>query len=121
MLKFLTMIRNIIFLSLFLSSYLIYSQVNQPRYIKVKYLYIIDNVNSESQLNDLSNEFKKIKGVNEVKFEFKPEKHRAKAIIYTTQKVRQSEADEEFKITDLKQAILRLQMMPYEFREEIIE
>ncbi len=92
-----------------------------PRYVTIKYYYVIERVNSESQLNELKNDFLQVKGVDEVKFEYKPEKQRARAIILTTQKIRQSEADDEFQITSLKQAILRHNMLPMELTEEVVE
>ncbi len=98
-----------------------YGQNQTPRYVKVLYKYVIEQVSSESQLNELKADLLQIKGVNEVKFEYKPEKQRARAIIYTTQKVRQSEGDEEFKITAIKQAIIKHNMLPFELTEEIIE
>lgn len=98
-----------------------YAQNQSPRYTKITYTYVIDNVTSESKLNELKTDLLQIKGVNEVKFEYKSEKQRARAIIYTTQKVRQSEGDEEFRITSLKQAILKHQMMPLELKEEVVE
>ncbi|MCX7862181.1 MAG: hypothetical protein N2449_04240 [Bacteroidales bacterium] len=110
----------ILFLFMSLFSSLMFSQTSSTKYVKVKYFYVIDNVNSESQLNELKADFLQIKGVDEVKFEYKPEKKRARAIIYTTQKVRQSESDDEFRITALKQAVLKHNMTPFDFSEEII-
>ncbi len=98
-----------------------YSQNHTHRYIKVLYKYVIDQVESESKLNELRADLLQIKGVEEVKFEYKPEKQRARAIIYTTQKVRQSEGDDEFKITALKQAIIKHNMLPSELIEEVVE
>lgn len=108
-----------LFVVLFLGN--INGQNYSPRYVKIKYYYVIEKVNSESQLNELKNDFLQITGVDEVKFEYKPEKQRARAIILTTQKIRQSEADDEFKITALKQAILKHNMMPLELTEEVVE
>lgn len=99
----------------------IFGQNYSPRYVKIKYYYVIEKVNSESQLNELKSNFLQINGVDEVKFEYKPEKQRARAIILTTQKIRQSEADDEFKITALKQAILNHNMIPLELSEEVVE
>ncbi len=110
----------VLFLLIGLSVQLL-AQQSSPRYSKIRYFYIIDNVNSETQLNELKSDFLQIKGVDEVKFEYKPERHKARAIIHTTQKVRQSEADEEFRITDLKAAILRHGMMPTELTEELVD
>ncbi|MGQ9846140.1 MAG: hypothetical protein ACUVQP_01380 [Bacteroidales bacterium] len=97
------------------------SQNETPKYIRVKYTYIVENVQSESQLQKLEAELKAIREVDDVKYTYKPEKQMAQYIIYTTQKVRQSEGDEEFHITSLKRAIIKNELLPNEFKEEIIE
>lgn len=97
------------------------SQNETPKYIQVKYTYIVENVQSESQLQKLEADLKAIKEVDNVKYTYKPEKQKAQYYIYTTQKVRQSEGDKEFHITDLKSAIIRNELTPNEFKEEIIE
>ncbi|NSW45700.1 MAG: hypothetical protein HPY79_07805 [Bacteroidales bacterium] len=99
----------------------VFAQVKTTRYIHVKYSYIVENVNSELQLQKLQNDFKQIKGVDEVKYTYKPEKQKAQYIIYTTQQIRQSEADEEFHITSLKEAIIKNNLVPNELKEEIVE
>jgi len=109
-----------LFLMVFLTSTL-FAQVKTARYIQVKYTYIVENVNSESQLQKLQNDFKQIKGVDEVKYTYKPEKQKAQYIIYTTQQVRQSEGDEEFHITSLKEAIIKNDLVHNELKEEIVE
>jgi hypothetical protein len=109
-----------LFLLVFLTSTL-FAQEKTNRYIQVKYTYIVENVNAETQLQKLQNDFKQIKGVDEVKYIYKPEKQKAQYIIYTTQQVRQSEGDEEFHITSLKEAIIKNDLVPNELKEEIVE
>jgi len=99
----------------------VFAQEKTARYIQVKYTYIVENVNSDLQLQKLQNDFKQIKGVDEVKYTYKPEKQKAQYIIYTTQQVRQSEGDEEFHITLLKEAIIKNDLVPNELKEEIVE
>lgn len=104
-----------------LSVFAAYSQKNNNNFIKIKYSYTVENVQSETQLQKLSEDLKNIKGVDNVKYTYKPEKQKAQFIIYTTHKIRQSEADEEFRITDLKAAVLKNELTPSYFKEEIVK
>jgi hypothetical protein len=96
------------------------SAQTNARYINIKYTYLIGNVISEEQLNQLTEELLQIKGVENVKYQYKPEKQLAQIIIYTEQKVRQSESDEEFNITALKAAVIKYQLLPLDFKEEVL-
>ena len=98
-----------------------FAQEKSNRFVKIKYTYIVENIQNELQLQNLQDDFKQIKGVDEVKYTYKPEKQIAQYIIYTTQKIRQSESDEEFHITSLKQAIIKNDLLPNELKEEIVE
>lgn len=98
-----------------------FAQEKSNRFIKVKYTYTVEKINYESQLQKLRDDFKQIKGVDEVKYNYKPEKQIAQYIIYTTQKIRESEGDEEFHITLLKEAIIKNDLLPNELKEEIVE
>lgn len=113
--------KNLIFILAILFGYKLYSQHNNARYVNIKYEYIIDNVKEENQLINSCNEIKGLKYVDEVKYRYKPENNRAQIIVYTTQKVRQSESDDEFNIADIKEIVLKNGMMPFEFKEEIIK
>lgn len=97
------------------------SQKKTLQYIQIKYSYIVENVQSENQLQKLEADFNAIKGVDHVKYIYKPEKQRAQFVIYTTQQVRQSEGDEEFHITDLKAAVIKNELIPNELKEEIVK
>lgn len=99
----------------------LFAQEKSSRFIQVKYTYSIEQVKSENQLTKLEAELKQIKGVEQVKYLYKPEKQTAQFVIYTTQQVRQSEGDDEFKITSLKSAILKNDLVPNELKEEMVE
>ncbi len=113
--------KYIFFLLFILTVFTAYSQKDHPDNIQIKYTYTVENVQSETQLQKLVEDFKTIKGVDNVKYTYKPEKQKAQYIIYTTQKVRQSEGDEEFHINDLKTAVINNKLTPNDFKEEIVE
>lgn len=121
MLKNLDTMKYYLFILFAFSLSTAFAQEKSNRFLKIKYTYIVENIQNESQLQILQDDFKKIKGVDEVKYNYKPEKQIAQYIIYTTHKIRQSESDEEFHITSLKEAIIKNNLLPNELKEEIVE
>ncbi|HOU97310.1 MAG TPA: hypothetical protein PLP65_00515 [Bacteroidales bacterium] len=113
--------KYLVFIWLVFSLSTVFAQEKGSRFIQVKYTYLIEQVQSENQLIHLESDLKQIKGVDQVKYQYKPEKQTAQFIIYTTQQVRQSEGDEEFNITSLKSAIIKNDLIPNELKEEIVE
>jgi len=113
--------KYLLFIIFTCSVFTAFTQKDNKSYIQVKYTYIVENVQSENQLQKLESDFRTIKGVDNIKYYYKPEKQRAQYIIYTTQQVRQLEGDKEFSINDLKAAVIKNELTPNEFKEEIIK
>ncbi|MCX7954491.1 MAG: hypothetical protein N3A01_04790 [Bacteroidales bacterium] len=114
--------KSMFFMFFLLLSFILSCQEKiNTKQIKVKYSYNIEQVESEEQLISATKEIKTLKYVDEVKYIYKPDMRRALIVIYTTQKVRQSEADDEFNITNIKNIVLKHKMLPYDFTEKIID
>jgi hypothetical protein len=86
--------------------------------IKKTFYYSFENVVSEGQIDNLKNDVFALKGVSEVKSEYKSEKAMGQIIVVVIEKERTTEGDLQFDILNLKSAIIKSQLTPLELTEE---
>ncbi|MDQ3048799.1 MAG: hypothetical protein M3R27_14710 [Bacteroidota bacterium] len=89
-----------------------------PLEIKKTYYYSFEGVNSESQIENLKRKVSSLKGVTEVKSEFKADKGKGQIIVVVIEKQQTNEGDILFNIVDLKEAIIQSQLSPFELTQE---
>ncbi|MCW3071815.1 MAG: hypothetical protein JWO44_1705 [Bacteroidetes bacterium] len=89
-----------------------------PREVKKTFFYSFENVSSESQIATLKQNVSFLKGVSEVKSEYKAEKNMGQIIVVVIEKERTLEGDWQFDIRDLKKAIIQSQLTPLELTQE---
>ncbi|MCW3101728.1 MAG: hypothetical protein JWO09_168 [Bacteroidetes bacterium] len=89
-----------------------------PREVKKTFFYSFENVSSESQIATLKQNVSFLKGVSEVKSEYKAEKGMGQIIVVVIEKERTLEGDWQFDIRDLKKAIIQSQLTPLELTQE---
>ena len=85
---------------------------------KTTYFYSVSNVISSEQLDKVKTEFSVLKNVSEVKTNYKPEKAMGQFIVIVIEKIRTSEGEDFFEVTDLKKIILKNNLNPLDFNFE---
>jgi hypothetical protein len=93
-------------------------QIALPGDVKKTFYYSFENVTSESQIENLKRNVSMLKGVSEVKSEFKSEKAMGQIMVVVIEKKRTQEGDTEFDIRLLKNAIIQNQLQPLELTQE---
>ncbi|HEX8515710.1 MAG TPA: hypothetical protein VF868_05875 [Bacteroidia bacterium] len=86
--------------------------------VKKTFFYSFENVSSESQIETLKQNVSLLRGVTEVKSEYKADKGMGQIIVVVVEQQRSSEGDVLFDITDLKKAIIRNRLSPMELTQE---
>jgi hypothetical protein len=89
-----------------------------PRDVKKTFFYSFENVSSATQIETLKQHISFMKGVSEVKSEYKAEKGMGQVIVVVIEKERTKEGDAQFDIRDLKKAIIQSQLTPLELTQE---
>lgn len=89
-----------------------------PGDIKKTFYYSFENVTSDTQIENLKRNVSMLKGVSEVKSEYKADKAMGQIIVVVIEKKRTQEGDVEFDIRLLKNAIIQNQMQPLELTQE---
>jgi len=89
-----------------------------PATIKKTFYYSFENVMSESQIERLKTDVYALKGVSEVKSEYKAEKGKGQIMVVVIEKQVTKESDKTFDIRDLKFAISNNQLTPLELTQE---
>lgn len=90
----------------------------QPQTVKKTFFYSFENVVNDFQIENLKNDIYALRGVSEVKSEYKLEKARGQVIVVVIEKQRSSEKDVLFDIKTLKEAIIKNNLTPYELTQE---
>jgi hypothetical protein len=85
--------------------------------------YSFENVTDEMQIEKLKAEISLLKGVEEIKSVYKPEKKRGQITVIIIEPKRTSESQEMFDITQIKKAIINNGLSPLEvsISEEFID
>jgi hypothetical protein len=85
--------------------------------------YSFENVTDEIQIEKLKAEISLLKGVEEIKSVYKPEKKRGQITVIIIEPKRTSESQEMFDITQIKKAIINNGLSPLEvtISEEFID
>lgn len=83
------------------------AQTSKPegKITKTAYYYKFEGAKSLNEVNLLSSDIYALKGVTELKTEFKPESSFAQIVVVVTEKTRTSEGDVLFETTDLKKIL----------------
>jgi hypothetical protein len=89
-----------------------------PQTVKKTFFYSFENASSESQIEALKRNVSFLKGVTEVKSEYKPEKGMGQIMVVVIEQSRASEGDVLFDITKLKAAIIQNNLSPLELTQE---
>jgi len=89
-----------------------------PKTVKKTFYYSFENVQNISQVENLKNDVYALRGVSEVKSEYKPENGKGQIIVVVIEKERTRESDVLFDIRDLKHAIIKNNLTPYELTQE---
>jgi len=89
-----------------------------PATLKKTFYYSFENVLSETQIERLKTDVYALKGVSEVKSEYKAEKAKGQIIVVVIEKQVTKESDKTFDIRDLKFAISNNQLTPLELTQE---
>lgn len=89
-----------------------------PKTIKKTFFYSFENVNYPSQIDRLKDDIYALKGVTEVKTEYKSEKAMGQVIVTVIEKSISKESDQEFDIKTLKGAIINNQLTPLTLTQE---
>lgn len=82
--------------------------------------YTFTGTASQEQLDFLQQDLKSIEFVNEVKIEYKSEKHAGQVRLITKEYQVTSEGDKQFSPTIIKKTLLNKGFMPVEYRNENI-
>jgi nitrate reductase NapAB chaperone NapD len=107
----------LVFLCLF-SFFAKAQETGMPKNVKKTFFYSFENVNSPSQIETLKQNVAFLKGVSEVKSEYKPETAMGQIIVVVIEKQRTLEGDVLFDIRGLKNAIIQNQLTPLELTQE---
>jgi hypothetical protein len=86
--------------------------------VKRTFFYSFENVSSESQIETLKRNLSFLKGVTEVKSEYKADKGMGQIMVVVIERQRSMEGDVLFSITSLKDAIIKSQLTPLELTQE---
>jgi hypothetical protein len=89
-----------------------------PQTVKKTFFYSFENASSELQIEALKRNVSFLKGVTEVKSEYKPEKGMGQIMVVVIEQSRASEGDKLFDITQLKAAIIQNNLSPLELTQE---
>lgn len=89
-----------------------------PKTIKKTFYYSFENVQNATQIENLKNDVFALRGVTEVKSEYKSDSGKGQIIVTVIEKSRTSESDVLFDIRDLKHAIIRNNLTPFELSQE---
>ncbi len=89
-----------------------------PQTVKRTFFYSFENVVNESQIENLKNDIYALRGVSEVKSEYKSENKRGQVVVVVIEKQRSSEKDVLFDIKALKDAIIKNNLSPFELTQE---
>lgn len=102
-----------------------FSEVQNQINSKVKTIcnYSFENVTDEMQIEQLKAEISLLKGVEEIKSVYKPEKKRGQITVIIVEPKRTSEGQEMFDITQIKKAIINHGLSPLDviITEEFID
>jgi nitrate reductase NapAB chaperone NapD len=93
-------------------------QLALPGDVKKTFYYSFENVASDEQIERLKRNVSTLKGVSEVKSEYKPEKATGQIMVVVIERKRTLEGDTEFDIRSLKNAIIQNQLQPLELTQE---
>lgn len=93
-------------------------QIALPGDVKKTFYYSFENVTSDTQVENLKRNVSMLKGVSEVKSEYKADKAMGQIMVIVIEKKRTLEGDEEFDIRLLKNAIIQNQLQPLELTQE---
>lgn len=94
------------------------AQTKTPKNLKKTFRYSFENVTSADQIDKLKSDVSLLKGVTEVKSEYKSESGRGQITVIVIEKEATHEGDQEFDIKDLKNLIIKNQLIPFELTQE---
>jgi len=110
------MIKIFFTLWIVLSLFLVEKTNCQIKKTTIFYKFYFKDVNNEESILKSIQEIKKIKEVKNVKYLYKKDIKTLMIEIETEQKIRQSESDEEFKLTDLKKIFINNGLIYYDLK-----
>ena len=96
------------------------SSKQNPQITKTAYFYSFEGAKSLSDVEILKDELFALKGVTEFKPIFKFENNSARIIVVVKEKMRTSEGDKLFEITDLKKILIKHGYIPIELTTEVL-